>query len=140
MTSFRNIWTPKSPWLNTIKVSFPFFGCTKGMWKFQFPDQGSNPCQSSNPSCCSDSARSLTLCAITPESSVLAQVRSHWLVAFKVIAQSTRPCHCGAPRSSQVSESFLFYCRIEGKCVEKKLRPELTHFFFSLTELLHNII
>ena len=33
------------------------FGCTCCMWKF--PGQGSNTCHSSNPSCCSDNARSL---------------------------------------------------------------------------------
>ena len=37
-------------------------GCTCSMWNFL--GQGSNPCYSSNPSHCSDSARSLTCCAI----------------------------------------------------------------------------
>ena len=36
------------------------FGCSRGIWKF--PDQGSNPCLSSDPSCCSDNTRSLTHC------------------------------------------------------------------------------
>ena len=35
-------------------------GCAHGMWKF--PDQGLNPCLSSNRSCCRDNARSLTHC------------------------------------------------------------------------------
>ena len=37
------------------------FGHVCGMWKF--PGQGSNRCHSSDPSCCSDKARSLTCCA-----------------------------------------------------------------------------
>ena len=39
---------------------FFFFGHICGMWKF--PGQGSNPCHSSNPSHCSENARSLTCC------------------------------------------------------------------------------
>lgn len=37
---------------------FKFFGHTHSMWKFL--DQGSNPSHSSDPSCCSDNARSST--------------------------------------------------------------------------------
>ena len=36
-----------------------FFGCAHGMWKF--PGQGSNPCHSSDPSCCSDNSQILNL-------------------------------------------------------------------------------
>lgn len=44
-----------------IVLAFFLFGSTHAMQKF--PGQGSNLCQSSDPSCCSDSARSLTCCA-----------------------------------------------------------------------------
>ena len=40
---------------------FFFFGCAHGIWTF--PGQGSNLSHSSDPSHCSDSARSLTHCA-----------------------------------------------------------------------------
>ena len=41
-----------------VFISLIFFGHTCGMWKF--PGQGLNSCHSSNPSCFSDNARSLT--------------------------------------------------------------------------------
>ena len=46
---------------NSLKL-FCFSGCAHSIWKF--PGQGLNLCYSSNPSCCSASARSLTHCAI----------------------------------------------------------------------------
>ena len=39
---------------------FFFLGCARSMWKF--PGQGSNLSHRSNPSCCSDNARSSTSC------------------------------------------------------------------------------
>ena len=66
-----------SPWkglflcelmLQDLESSFTFlsssiiiFGCTCGLWKFL--GQKSNPCHGSDPSYCSDNARSLTTCA-----------------------------------------------------------------------------
>ena len=46
---------------STIKKTFFFLGYACGLWKF--PGQGSNPCHSSDPGCCSDNSRSLTCCA-----------------------------------------------------------------------------
>ena len=42
----------------SLRLFFFFFGHAHGMWKF--PGQGSNPCQFSDPGCCSDNARYLT--------------------------------------------------------------------------------
>ena len=46
--------------------SYFFFGHTCSIWKF--PGQGLNPCHSSNPSCYSENARSLTSCATREKS------------------------------------------------------------------------